>query len=83
MDERLKSDPSAFAVVLPNLDDDARRCPRANLKRFTDAELAGGDDASDNRVNGPRDLAQMAPVRLLPWRGAPAGTRVRISVIAS
>ncbi len=82
-DERLKGDPNAFAIVLPNLDDDARRCPRVDIERFSDAQLAACNDASDNRVNGPGDLAQMSPVRVVAWPGAPAGTRVRISVVAS
>ncbi len=82
-DERLKANPRAYAIVLPNLDDDARRCPRVQLERFSDAQLAACNDASDNVVDGPRDLAQMAPVKVRAWPGAPAGTRVRIAVLAS
>jgi protein-arginine deiminase len=82
-DERLKANPGAAAIVLPNLDDDARRCPRVRLARFSDAQLAACNDASDNVVDGPRDLADMAPVRVSAWAGAPVGTRVRIAVLAS
>jgi protein-arginine deiminase len=82
-DERLKANPRAAAIVLPNLDDDARRCPRVRLERFSDAQLAACNDASDNVVDGPRDLADMAPVRVRAWPGAPAGTRVRVAVVAS
>jgi protein-arginine deiminase len=82
-DERLKANPRGTAIVLPNLDDDARRCPRVRLARFSDARLAACNDAADNVVDGPRDLADMAPVRVSAWPGAPAGTRVRIAVLAS
>jgi protein-arginine deiminase len=82
-DERLKTNPRAAAIVLPNLDDNARRCPRIRLARFSDAQLAACNDASDNVVDGPRDLADMATLKVRAWPVAPAGTRVRISVLAS
>lgn len=62
--------------MLPNLDDDARRCPRVRLTRFTDAQLAACNDASDNVVDVPRDLAHMAAIRVRAWAGAPAAARV-------
>src|SRR3954447_9010184 len=82
-DQRLESTRGAAAIVLPNLDDDARRCPRKRLKRFTDRQLATCNDASDNVVDGRKDLADMAKLRVHRWRRAPAGTRARIKVRAS
>jgi protein-arginine deiminase (PAD) len=82
-DKRLEGTRGDAAIVLPNLDDDARRCPRKQLKRYTDRQLATCNDASDNVVDGRKDLADMAKVRVHRWRRAPVGTRARISVRAS
>jgi protein-arginine deiminase len=82
-DARLRSDSKAAAIVLPNLDDDARRCPRTRLERFTDEQLAACNDASDNVIDGRKDLADMAPIRVGRWAQAPADARARIAVRAS
>ena len=82
-DQRLERNRGAAAIVIPNLDDDARRCPRTGIERFSDGELAACNDASDNVVDGHADLADMAPVRVRAWRAAPAGTRSTIAVRAA
>ncbi|HEX4625918.1 MAG TPA: protein-arginine deiminase family protein [Solirubrobacteraceae bacterium] len=69
--------------MLPNLDDDARRCPRRRLERFTNNQLAGCNDASDDVVDGPKDVADMAPVRVAAWTQAPSDTQARITVHAT
>ncbi|GHI01717.1 hypothetical protein Scel_00380 [Streptomyces cellostaticus] len=60
-------------VVLPNLDDDSRRCTLrpGDLDRLdvaVDARLADCNDAADDIVNGPRDMADLTPVRLSPMK---------------
>src|SRR5262245_56400044 len=82
-DKRPEDSRRAAAIVLPNLDDDARRCPTTRLGRFSDRELAACNDAADSVVDGRSDLADMAPLRVRRWRGAPAGTRARIAVRGS
>jgi protein-arginine deiminase len=56
------------ALVLPNLDDDGRRCAadlRATTsKPFKVADLVGCSDASDAVVNGAEDEGDLAPLRL-------------------
>ncbi|MCN9243700.1 protein-arginine deiminase domain-containing protein [Streptomyces sp. RY43-2] len=54
------------ALMLPNMDDDQRSCPTAGPDgvRLPDQRLADCDDASDNVVNGPADLADLAPLRI-------------------
>ncbi|TJZ49480.1 hypothetical protein FCH28_24560 [Streptomyces piniterrae] len=69
-------------VVLPNLDDDTRRCTLrpGDLDRLdvaVDERLAGCHDAADRIVNGPRDLPDLTPVRVARTAVAPdAGGRV-------
>ena len=82
-DQRLERNRGAAAIVIPNLDDDAQRCPRTGIERFSDRELAACNDASDNVVDGRADLADMAPVNVRAWRSAPAGTRSTIAVRAA
>ncbi|MFJ6750006.1 MULTISPECIES: protein-arginine deiminase family protein [unclassified Streptomyces] len=60
-------------VVLPNLDDDSRRCHlrAGDLDRLdvaVDKRLAGCHDAADEVVNGPRDVADLTPLRVPPMR---------------
>ncbi|WP_350280102.1 protein-arginine deiminase family protein [Kribbella sp. HUAS MG21] len=55
------------AVFLPNLDDDERRCTvdAGDLEavgRVVDDRLAACHDAGDERINGVRDLADLAPL---------------------
>ncbi|MEV5960522.1 protein-arginine deiminase family protein [Kribbella sp. NPDC051952] len=57
------------AIFLPNLDDDERRCTvdPADLETpgpAVDAKLAACNDAADDRINGPRDTADLAPLKI-------------------
>ncbi|WP_433327741.1 protein-arginine deiminase domain-containing protein [Spirillospora sp. CA-294931] len=54
------------AIVLPNLDDDARRCPVKTPagRPLPIGALTGCNDASDAVVNGERDAADLARVRV-------------------
>ncbi|WP_427887464.1 protein-arginine deiminase family protein [Kribbella sp. GL6] len=57
------------AIFLPNLDDDERRCEvdPADLDapgRAVDDKLAACNDAADDRINGPRDAADLAPLAI-------------------
>ncbi|WP_266661428.1 protein-arginine deiminase family protein [Streptomyces sp. NBC_00237] len=76
--------PGRGAVFLPNLDDDARRCRAtdADLDRVdpaVDERLAACHDAADERVNGPRDEADLAPLRVRPMRvGDDASGRIDV-----
>ncbi|MGI5532251.1 protein-arginine deiminase family protein [Streptomyces syringium] len=58
-------------VLLPNLDDDARRCTvrPGDLDRLdvaVDERLAACHDAADDHVNGPEDAKDLTPVRVRP-----------------
>ncbi|WP_234330500.1 protein-arginine deiminase domain-containing protein [Streptomyces acidiscabies] len=64
------------ALSLPNLDDDSRRCPRTG----TDAQLAACNDASDTKVDGDADAADLARVRTVPLPDAKADTKGRLAV---
>ncbi|MEV8377628.1 protein-arginine deiminase family protein [Kribbella sp. NPDC056861] len=57
------------AIFLPNLDDDERRCrvDPTDLDRAgaeVDRKLAACNDAADDRINGPRDAADLAPLKV-------------------
>jgi protein-arginine deiminase len=56
------------ALVLPNLDDDGRRCAAelrtATSKPFRVTDLAACSDASDAVVDGAEDEGDLAPLRL-------------------
>ncbi|HZX01562.1 protein-arginine deiminase family protein [Kribbella sp.] len=57
------------AIFLPNLDDDEHRCKvdPADLDapgRAVDDKLAACNDAADDRINGPRDVADLAPLAI-------------------
>ncbi|MFB9388444.1 protein-arginine deiminase domain-containing protein [Streptomyces coeruleoprunus] len=56
------------AVLLPNIDDDGRRCKATapNGKPLSDADLARCNDASDAVVNGAADAADLARLRTVP-----------------
>ncbi|MFD5157118.1 protein-arginine deiminase domain-containing protein [Streptomyces hawaiiensis] len=62
------------AVYLPNIDDDAKRCPVTGPggEPLSDAELAACNDGSDTKVNGTEDAADLARVRSVPQPGLPA-----------
>ncbi|NUR97711.1 MAG: hypothetical protein HOV67_20955, partial [Kribbellaceae bacterium] len=60
---------SRGAIFLPNLDDDEHRCrvDPADLNapgRAVDDKLAACNDAADDRINGPRDAADLAPLSI-------------------
>ncbi|AXU13834.1 protein-arginine deiminase domain-containing protein [Streptomyces clavuligerus] len=56
------------AVMLPNIDDDTKRCPvrTAQGKPLTDAELAKCNDAADTVLNGASDAADLARLKTVP-----------------
>ncbi|MFI7018455.1 protein-arginine deiminase family protein [Streptomyces sp. NPDC050164] len=63
--------PGRGAVFLANVDDDSRRCRMrlGGLDRVdpaVDERLAACHDAADERVNGVRDEADLAPLRIAP-----------------
>ncbi|MEW2358062.1 protein-arginine deiminase family protein [Spirillospora sp. NPDC029432] len=66
--------PARGAIMLPNLDDDASRCPTAGRggERLTDAALAACNDAADAVVNGAADEADLAPLEIPAVRGVSA-----------
>ncbi|MGK5728878.1 protein-arginine deiminase family protein [Streptomyces sp. URMC 124] len=58
-------------TVLPNLDDDARRCTLrpGDLDRLdvaVDERLAACNDAADEVVNGPADAKDLTPLKVAP-----------------
>ncbi|MEV5440627.1 protein-arginine deiminase domain-containing protein [Streptomyces sp. NPDC052682] len=59
------------ALYLPNIDDDSRRCPVTGPggRPLSDAKLAACNDASDTKVNGTADAADLARVRSVPLPG--------------
>jgi protein-arginine deiminase len=65
------------AVFLPNIDDDTRRCPTkdANGRPLSDKKLAACNDASDKKVNGRADAADLARVRSVPMTGLPSDAK--------
>lgn len=72
------------ALMLPNIDDDSRRCPATGPKGkpLTDTQLAACNDASDSKVNGTADVADLARVRSVPMRSVPAGAQGSVKVTA-
>ncbi|MER5832851.1 protein-arginine deiminase domain-containing protein [Streptomyces sp. NPDC002130] len=63
------------AVYLPNIDDDAKRCPVSGPggQPLSDAQLAACNDGSDTKVNGTEDAADLARIRSVPLPDLPAG----------
>lgn len=78
---------SRGALVLPNLDDDAGRCPTLadDGSRLGDDALAACNDAADERVAGQGDALDLAPLRLaaLPGLGPGAHATVRVDRTAA
>ncbi|PIM73372.1 hypothetical protein CTU88_06280 [Streptomyces sp. JV178] len=72
------------ALMLPNIDDDTKRCPTkgAGGKPLSDAKLAACNDASDTKVNGTADAADLARVRSVPMTSLPAGAQGTVKVTA-
>ncbi|WP_229843421.1 protein-arginine deiminase domain-containing protein [Streptomyces chryseus] len=71
------------AVFLPNIDDDTRRCPvkGPDGRRLSDAKLAACNDASDAKVNGAGDAADLARVRSVPMTHLPATATGTLKVV--
>ncbi|MFI8883591.1 protein-arginine deiminase family protein [Streptomyces sp. NPDC053813] len=69
------------ALMLPNVDDDQRRCPTAGPggARLPDKSLADCNDATDTVVNGPADLADLAPVHITAVPHVRAGTTATVA----
>ncbi|WP_031480007.1 protein-arginine deiminase domain-containing protein [Streptomyces bicolor] len=72
------------AVYLPNLDDDTKRCPVRGPggRPLSDAKLAACNDASDKKVNGRADAADLARVRSVPMPGLASGAKGSVQVTA-
>ncbi|MFE5813202.1 protein-arginine deiminase domain-containing protein [Streptomyces sp. NPDC056479] len=70
------------AVYLPNIDDDTKRCPVTGPggRPLSDAKLAACNDASDTRVNGSADVADLARIRSVPMGDLPAGAKGSVKV---
>lgn len=70
------------AVYLPNIDDDTKRCPVTGPggRPLSDAKLAACNDASDTKVNGTADAADLARIRSVPMRGLPSGAKGSVKV---
>lgn len=73
------------AIVLPNIDDDAKRCPvkDAQGRPLPDAKLARCNDGSDTRVNGARDADDLARLKTVPLTGAPAGSHGIVKAVGA
>lgn len=73
------------AIVLPNVDDDAKRCPvkDARGRPLSDAKLAKCNDASDTKVNGARDAADLARLRTVPMPKAAAGSHGTVKAVGT
>ena len=70
------------AIVLPNVDDDGRRCGVLG-RGLSDVALARCDDAADTVVNGSLDALDLAPLRTAPWPDAPAGATGTVAIAQS
>ncbi|MEU4196514.1 protein-arginine deiminase family protein [Kribbella sp. NPDC026611] len=73
------------AIFLPNLDDDQRRCKvdpaELDLRgRAVDDKLAACNDAADDRINGPRDAADLAPLAIAAQRNLSPTATGRITI---
>lgn len=75
--------PGRGAVFLPNIDDDSKRCAVKGPggKPLPDAKLAACNDASDAKVNGADDLADLARVRSVPMAKLPATATGTLRVV--
>ncbi|MEI5103490.1 protein-arginine deiminase domain-containing protein [Streptomyces sp. PmtG] len=73
------------AVLLPNIDDDAKRCPVKDSqgRPLSNAKLAQCNDASDTKVNGAKDAADLARLRTVPLPDAAAGSHGTVKVVGA
>ncbi|MCM2388850.1 protein-arginine deiminase domain-containing protein [Streptomyces albipurpureus] len=71
------------AVVLPNIDDDAKRCPTRSStgKPLTDAQLAACHDAADTVLNGASDAADLARLRTVPAPGVSGQATGSVTIV--
>ncbi|MEJ8632506.1 protein-arginine deiminase domain-containing protein [Streptomyces sp. MS2.AVA.5] len=71
------------AVYLPNIDDDAERCPitGAGSRPLSATELAACNDGFDTKVNGIEDEADLARVRSVPLPGLAADSNGRLEIV--
>ena len=60
------------AVFLANMDDDDRSCPKVS-DALSDDELAKCHDAADEKIDGAKDLLDLARLKVAPWPAAPEG----------
>ncbi len=60
------------AVFLANIDDDDRSCPKVS-DALSDDQLASCHDAADDKIDGAKDLLDLAPLKVAPWPAAPDG----------
>ncbi|WAZ19982.1 protein-arginine deiminase domain-containing protein [Streptomyces cinnabarinus] len=70
------------AVFLPNIDDDSKRCATTGPggRPLSDAKLIGCNDATDQKVNGRADAADLARVRSVPMRNLPSDAKGSVKV---
>ncbi|MFH0517955.1 protein-arginine deiminase domain-containing protein [Streptomyces sp. M41] len=70
------------ALYLPNLDDDDKRCPVTGPggRPLSDAQLASCNDASDAKVNGAADAADLARIRSVPMADVASGAKGSVRV---
>lgn len=69
-------------IVLPNLDDDTKRCPVRDSrgKPLPFKTIVGCNDASDGVVNGAADAADLAPLRTMPLPNISAAARGTVAL---
>lgn len=73
------------AIFLANVDDDERRCvvDPAELEEAgpaVDQKLAACNDSGDERINGPRDRADLAPLEIPATRGLSGAATGRLAI---
>ncbi len=67
------------AIVLPNVDDDGRRCA-ARARRLSDRAIARCNDATDPVVDGAQDELDLAPLAVAPWADAPDDATATLAI---
>ncbi|MEV6284436.1 protein-arginine deiminase family protein [Kribbella sp. NPDC051770] len=74
------------AIFLANVDDDERRCTvdpgeLEDAGSAVDKKLAACNDAADERINGPKDLKDLAPLEIPATRGLSRTATGRLDVV--
>ena len=72
-------DATRGAIVLPNVDDDGRRCA-VRVRGLPDRAIARCNDATDAVVDGPQDELDLAPLVLAPWPEAPDDATATVAI---